>query len=632
MKARCSISFAHLLRCFLAVLAGVMPILPTYSATERAIGDIAASPPVQLSMGDLAFDSAEKPPQNATWLPARLPDDWNTTSKEGKRVVWYRLRFTSMSADGGAWAIYLPRVAMTATVFLNNEFVGATGNSTQPDGRYWNRPLLISSLTPHVTQGENLLLIRVQAMHDEAGGLGPVYVGDAATLSRAHFWRWLLQVLLPEITSVAVLLTCAFTGLLWLKLRNPADGLFTLAGLSWSLRAIDYYATSLPLSGGAIQLVVAVLAQWFVVFLVLLICELLNQNSRLVRRLLWSSGWIASCMMVMTSSPSAPDLARGIHFGAMLTEAAAIGWLIFRLRKSVPLHGKRYLVALTMILLLGIHDLLQRFDLISFDQPRLAHLGALLLVLMLASVVFHRYVVAARLMVAQNKELDERVRQRTHELESLYQSRVTEEKVQAGLRERERIMRDMHDGLGAQLTLAISSLMLSSPNIKDVRSHLQDCMLDLRLMLDSLEPIETDLSSVLGNLRYRLEPTLRSKGIRLIWKVSAITTPVPMNAQFVLNVQRIFQEAFANVVKHSNATEVSFTAFTEPGVMGGDVVMQLTDNGSPAPDLASAGHGLANMHQRAALIGGKLNVAVSPGSMMIELRLPALAFKDAAIP
>jgi signal transduction histidine kinase len=174
--------------------------------------------------------------------------------------------------------------------------------------------------------------------------------------------------------------------------------------------------------------------------------------------------------------------------------------------------------------------------------------------------------------------------------------------------------------------------MLSSPNIKDVRSHLQDCMLDLRLMLDSLEPIETDLSSVLGNLRYRLEPTLRSKGIRLIWKVSAITTPVPMNAQFVLNVQRIFQEAFANVVKHSNATEVSFTAFTEPGVMGGDVVMQLTDNGSPAPDLASAGHGLANMHQRATLIGGKLSVAVSPGSMMIELRLPALAFKDAAIP
>src|SRR5256885_14422427 len=46
---------------------------------------------------------------------------------------------------------------------------------------------------------------------------------------------------------------------------------------------------------------------------------------------------------------------------------------------------------------------------------------------------------------------------------------------------------------------------------------LQECIDDLKLSIDSLEPLDCDLLALLAGLRYRLGPRLEGAGVRLHW-------------------------------------------------------------------------------------------------------------------
>ena len=69
-------------------------------------------------------------------------------------------------------------------------------------------------------------------------------------------------------------------------------------------------------------------------------------------------------------------------------------------------------------------------------------------------------------------------------------------------------MADMHDGIGGQLISKLSLVENGEASKEQVAAALRECIDDLRLAIDSLEPAGDDLLPVLGNLRYRLEPRL----------------------------------------------------------------------------------------------------------------------------
>jgi signal transduction histidine kinase len=92
------------------------------------------------------------------------------------------------------------------------------------------------------------------------------------------------------------------------------------------------------------------------------------------------------------------------------------------------------------------------------------------------------------------------------------------------------------------------------------------------------------------------------------------------------NLYRILQEALQNVHKHAGATHVS--VILERG--DGRVLLIVEDNGrgyDPDAEEAAGTHkgmGLTNMRERAALVGGELEIESSPGSgATIYVRVPA---------
>lgn len=188
--------------------------------------------------------------------------------------------------------------------------------------------------------------------------------------------------------------------------------------------------------------------------------------------------------------------------------------------------------------------------------------------------------------------------------------------------ERTRIMTDMHDGVGGQLISTLSLVESGDATLPQIAAALRDCIDDLRLAIDSLEPTESDLLPVLGNLRCRIEGRLKNQGIQLDWEVQDVPELPHLTPQNVLQVLRILQEAFTNVIKHAHASSVSISTGVEPA--GRQVYIRIRDNGTGFIG-NPCGRGLANMRRRAKTIGGEIKIDALPTGTTLNLLIPISA-------
>jgi signal transduction histidine kinase len=178
-------------------------------------------------------------------------------------------------------------------------------------------------------------------------------------------------------------------------------------------------------------------------------------------------------------------------------------------------------------------------------------------------------------------------------------------------------MSEMHDGLGSQLIATLDLAEQGGAPKSEIASELRECLDSLRLAIDSLEPTDNDLLTVLGNLRYRLEGRLKRRGIALDWQVRDVPRLTSLTPQNVLHILRIVQEAFTNVLKHAQAKTITVqTGFTEDHVF-----LKVADDGNGfARD--REGRGLINMRNRARELAANLEITPTPAGTIVSLYLP----------
>jgi signal transduction histidine kinase len=219
-----------------------------------------------------------------------------------------------------------------------------------------------------------------------------------------------------------------------------------------------------------------------------------------------------------------------------------------------------------------------------------------------------------------NAELEERVRQKQRELERNFEQLERLSREAAVVEERQRIMTDMHDGIGARLISALSLAESDDAPPREIAEVLRECIDDLRLAIDSLESAENELLPALGNFRYRIDGRLRTVGIELGWKVIDLPELSYLSPRNLLHILRILQEAFANVLKHARASRVQLETGFVPGTR--QVFIRVTDNGRGFAASAIEGRGLGNMVRRAETVGGRLCVSSTHHGTTVELLLP----------
>jgi signal transduction histidine kinase len=248
-----------------------------------------------------------------------------------------------------------------------------------------------------------------------------------------------------------------------------------------------------------------------------------------------------------------------------------------------------------------------------------------------ALVLISDFVRSLRAHEEQRALMDLRLSQQEHELQRLHAQENAREREKATLDERERIMQDMHDGLGSQL---ISSLALSQSgqlSAKQTQELLRGCIDDLRLAIDASGGEGHDLVVAVGNLRFRMTPRLRAAGIILVWNTVQLAERLPLSAPDVLGILRIVQEAMTNILKHADAKHVKVLMRSDDS----SVFICVEDDGlgiELAANAASRGKGLSGMEKRARSLKAQWRI-ISPVDLTsgtkrgtrIELTLPFVA-------
>jgi signal transduction histidine kinase len=173
-----------------------------------------------------------------------------------------------------------------------------------------------------------------------------------------------------------------------------------------------------------------------------------------------------------------------------------------------------------------------------------------------------------------NEILENRVRAASAGLAASEAARRALEVAGAITRERERLMREIHDGIGSSLVTTIAASERQGEESSNV-AILKRALTDLRVAVDSLEPVQGDIATLLASLRYRVEPELRSAGIVFDWQVQEVPQLDWLGPVNALHVLRIFQEALSNIAGHAQATSIRVGCRAERS----GVLIEVSDNG-----------------------------------------------------
>ena len=217
----------------------------------------------------------------------------------------------------------------------------------------------------------------------------------------------------------------------------------------------------------------------------------------------------------------------------------------------------------------------------------------------------------------QYQELLDRLENNQAEFQRLARSvyRVQED-------ERRRIARELHDGIGQNLTALKHQLAMLDgqldPEQREQRDRLAAsialCMQtleDTRQLSRLLRPQILDDLGLEAALQW-LARTVESDGLRI--ELGFENVP-PLDSDLQSLLFRVAQEALSNVVRHAQASDVLLRLATRAG----RIMLTIWDNGigfeaSTAAAAASAGlsAGLAGMRERARLYGGELQIESGP--------------------
>ncbi|MCR2745337.1 sensor histidine kinase [Limnobacter parvus] len=563
------------------------------------------------------------PQQLQTAATVELPHRIDDRLRGPGGFYWYQFDFTAQPGTG-VEALYIPRFAMNAEVYLNGERLAYFGPMTgQFAERNWNRPQMVQLGPTQLQPGSNTISMQVRAFPDYLAGLSTVWLGSNENLREAYRARYEVQVTTVYL-STAFVLGAGIVLAILIVLGKSRNSMLVLLGVTcvlWGVRNLAFLTTTPPVEHGAwIQITQGGLLVFasLIALLGLLYCKVPK------RRLEWKI-WLAYTLsfpvFILINENWALRLV-GYYGIVGLTMYSWLVILMIRMGNATQsLSPHAFGFGLLCYTLLSVSDLLYLAGILPFDGYFLNQYMGIVMFLAMSYFLIERYSTMLSDSDRFNETLQASLAAREAELADQYKKlqKIDEEKVK--MTERQRLMADMHDGIGAHLVAAIHHLQSSNFNRKNTLNLLESGLRDLQLTIDSLEPIEQDLTTLLGAFRYRIADTMRSAGIRLHWVIDDNIPAIPyLDARNCLHVLRIVQEVFTNVLKHANATEISLQVTRGPKYVG----VQINDNGVGfVLERCQHGRGLKNLAQRAEALGGSIDMSTEVGhGTRFLLKLP----------
>jgi signal transduction histidine kinase len=557
-----------------------------------------------------------------------LPDSWNAQQPMRSGRYVYEMTFTLAQPAAGPYAIFIPRAGNRIQVKLNGRDLGRTGALDNTRQDYSNAPHLFqvprSALNP---EGPNGLAVTVAGEVARYAGLSRVIVGPAEQIAPMYTWRNAIQssgsVVIVWLALVLGIVATGFS----VATRNRAFMTFGIAALLWGFRTSYALVVEPPVPYQVWAWLMDVAYAGSVGFLCVSAMQVLHLLRPWMLRLAAVLG-LASVFLISLYSFGSIFTARKIWLSLLLAFAALMAAQVVTQWRRRPNFANRLLmVAALGAVALGAYDHITiLYSRNGYGAFAMARFSFLLFVLAMSVILMRRFNRALQIAHRARGRLQRQLANAKIALQAAYAEREKASVREALQDERQRIMRDMHDGLGAQLADMLSLLHMQNAPREDLERRVRESIDELRITIDSMEAVEGDLGTVLGALRARLERRFNGSAVRLNWQVDALPALDYLTPAKVQHVQRIVLEAFTNILKHAKATNIVVSAKAEAD----GIVLSVTDDGTGFdPAKAFDGHGIRNMQSRAGEIGGVLTVRQKDIGTEVRLVLPFL-FPDKA--
>lgn len=541
----------------------------------------------------------------------------------GYRALRYSVDLESVPEQG--LGLYPNINTDNLAIYVNGRFVAGEGDMTLPAIRYGALLRKIYHVQPSaLVPGRNeftFLLVRDGVPYfDYRRPLIGEYGAMTEAMSAAMFFAGPYKYM--ALAAVATIAFFAFIVLLRSNRKTEVFWFFVLAA-SWSSLSLYYIWIDRPMHGAAHM------SFYFCNALLLVVAWFGWADSWSKHRMVWPRRIAIAAFAVLAPAmvaslyllPSGPNYDNagtildyaGIAFG--LATIARIAW------GFLDSSEDRYWEAAIMILLAllltlnALTELTQAINMgyIGRTQP--------FLIVAFAAAFFARnyrlFQSSAQISALLQTQLDER----TAELAKAHARETELVRLEAHGAERQRILRDMHDGLGSQLMSMLMMAKRGKASQEDIVEGIQSVIDEMRLMIDSMDSVGESLSSALSIFRRRVVPRVEGAGFACDWEM-AEDCPLPdFGPRDVLQIFRILQEAVTNALKHSGGDRIAIAV--GPGDAAGyPLRITIADNGVGLTLPEGRGRGLANMQARARNIDARLDVGSAGAGTQVTLDLP----------
>jgi len=209
------------------------------------------------------------------------------------------------------------------------------------------------------------------------------------------------------------------------------------------------------------------------------------------------------------------------------------------------------------------------------------------------------------------------------------QEEILRNTISAQEKERKRIAQDLHDEVGAMLSvvkLNVGRIEKKSgeQTAKDLaietKSYIDDVITQVRRISRALLPPSLEKLGLFYALEELVNWVNKSDQLTIVcWKGGE---QIRLDIQKELALFRITQELLNNAIKYSNATKI----VVKVRYRSKHVAMSITDNGNgfDINEKMSVGLGLKNLESRTQIMGGKFKLKSAPGkgtSAIIGLKI-----------
>lgn len=597
----------------LLLLAGLLAAAPASGAV------------IDFRDADVAYTDSARPPATG-WAPSRLPavsiKYQNVARGIDPPTVWVRVRFDRAALGPGPVALFGDRMRESYRVYLNGVDLYRTNGGPDDHSFGWHRPMLLPLAERLMRPRDNQLMFRVSSAMARPLSVGTIMVGPDDVL-RAHYrTKTVLNIDAPRtIAGVMAILSLGALFAWLVRRQEQVFGWLALVGLIWVFWDLQYFIYSVPVDA-ALYWSATVDALFLLVWATYGFALTFFAVPRRTRLILCSA--VATlAVVILHETLMAFSASDKISFLMVAPMSAVTIYILGRACWQAPrIENLMMLTAMIAATVFGFHDFGYIAGAYLGAGFQLQPYGGFLVFLAFGFALGRRVLVALAAVEDVNQTLALRVSDATDLLGRSEAERRRLEVNTAVDQERERLMREIHDGIGSSLitALAVAQRERQSPN---TIATLKRSIADLRIGIDSLEPLGGDVVMLLATLRHRMDRELGDAGLVFIWKAMS-APPLPwLDAVGALHILRILQEAIGNILKHAHATRVEIDCSGDCRDGREGVLITVSDDGVGAVGQSGHGRGLRNMRARAEALNATMAFHPGPAAgMVVALWLP----------